>query len=178
MLATGIFDSILNNTNRNIIAILLICVVVLLYGAISFDGDFLTALSTMRFRNENSFIYYAYGIACGILTIDLSLRVTKRLGDERVKPCLFLGRNSLFIFCFGNCLLYLTRSSGLSIGHALSATYASVISAIALSLGYSILRNRMITADASSPVVSLYNYVTKGFADYLATLLIYRRSRR
>ena len=155
-----------------VIVVLFACLAIVAIGWMNYEGDYFKALASMEFRNSNSYIYFAFGIAGAILTMDLSLRLTNVLGASRIKPYLFLGETSLFIFCFGNCLLYITRTNSLDPTIAVLATIASVVANVLMAWRYNKLRGRITSLDASLQVVKAYRFITKGYADSIANRLV------
>jgi hypothetical protein len=145
---------------------------VVVIGWLTCDGDYYRTLASMQLRNSNSYVYFAFGIAAAIITIDLSMRLTTWVGGDRIKPYLFLGETSLFIFCFGNILLYFTRSIALSQDGAVMATLASLSVTVLLAWLYCTLRTRIKEMDNAMPGAHFYQFVTKGYADCLASAIV------
>lgn len=156
---------LLDAQHPQVIALLGLCLLLLIAGWSSHDeGNFFYALATLHFRNSNSYVYFAFGIACAILILDACLRLSAHLGHNATQRLTLLGKYSLFIFCFGNVLLYLTRAEGLSDDNALAATVASFFGGLALVYGFDRLNKRMEKA-AGTPTANAFRFITKGYAD-------------
>ena len=155
-----------------VIYLFIACSLLTIVGWTQFEGDYLHALAGMGFRNSNSYIYFAFGIAGAIITIDLCMRLTERLGSERIKPILFLGGTSLFIFCFGNILIYFTRTEDLSQGQAVAATLATAAANVLMAWSYNKIRARIEQMDPNLPFVRRYKFISKGYADAIAARMV------
>ena len=70
------------------------------------------------------------------------------------------------IFCFGNILLYLTRTDGLPDSTAKIYSLASLLLGILLVILFHRVNEQM--KDASTPAARLFKLVTKGYADGVA----------
>lgn len=169
---------LLDRKKPEVIVALCACLVIVAVGWMNYEGNFLSTLGTMVFRNSNSYIYFAFGIAGAIVIMDACLRITHKLGASKIKPVLFLGETSLFVFCFGNCLLYITRRDDLEPNIAICFTLAVISANIAMAWGYNKFRSHVTSMDPTLPSVKVYLFMVKGYADYLAGKLVNSRLAR
>lgn len=163
---------ILDPKNPSILAIFILFSTWMIWIIYYYKADFMYDVTTMKFRNENSYIYYVFGISSAILLIDLFMRFVAWVGEKNVKPYVFFGTTSLFIFCFSNCLLYITTTTGLTNTQATLATLASIIASTVMSWCFDAFKKKETTLDGNKRLIKIYKYVAKGYADDLAQNMV------
>lgn len=92
-----------------------------------------SGLANMSIRNTNHPLYYSAGIATTVLAVSLCVFVFDFLQQRWADGLKFLGRTSLFTFCFGNVMLYWVtfHPVGAVQGHAVWLGLVAVIALMA-----------------------------------------------
>lgn len=159
---------ILDIKHPQVLILWLFCMLGMYFIAKTLDEGLIVGLAGMKYRNSNSYVFFMFAISIAVFTIDVSMRVAHLLGAKRIKPVLFLGGTSLFVFSFGNSFLYITLSTGLENNVAVASTLASIAFIVALSWMYNYVRGIMNKMDKNIPYVAAYQFIAKGYADAIA----------